>query len=207
MHELGRRAQDILCPRRAVDPRCGRLWRSGRMLRIILDCAKADEIMSQHHYRFCPLCGHTLEDRSFEGKMRRTCAACGFIQFPDPKVAVVALIEQNGCVLLIRRGVEPARGLWALPGGYMDADELPAAALHREVREETGLDVVIGNLLEIFPMVNRGGASLGIVLAFDARPHGEISVLTENDDAEAVGWFGPGDLPAAQPALWMCARS
>ena len=151
--------------------------------------------MSQQRYHFCPLCGHTLEDRPFEGKMRRACAACDFIYFPDPKVAVVALIEESGRVLLIRRGVEPARGLWALPGGYMDAGELPVTALHREVREETGLDVAIGDLLEIFPMVNRGGSSLGLVLAFGARPQGEHIVLVENDDAEAAAWFGPDDLP------------
>lgn len=152
--------------------------------------------MSQQHYHFCPLCGHTLEDRPFEGKLRRTCPACSFVYFPDPKVAVVALVEERGRVLLIRRAVEPARGLWALPGGYMDAGEMPVAALRREVREETGLDVTVGNLLEIFPMVNRGGASLGIVLAFDAHPQGDLSVLAGDDDVDAAAWFGPQDLPA-----------
>ena len=117
--------------------------------------------MSQHLYQFCPRCAHALEDRPFEGKVRRTCSACGFIHFPDPKVAVVALIEANERVLLIRRAVNPGRGLWALPGGYMDAGELPDAALRREVREEVGIDITVGELLEIFPMVN--GKSYGLV--------------------------------------------
>ncbi len=152
--------------------------------------------MSHQRYRFCPQCGHALEDRPFEGKVRRTCPACRFIYFPDPKVAVVALVEESGRVLLIRRGVEPARGLWALPGGYMDAGEMPVAALRREVREETGLEVTVGALLEIFPMVNRGGASLGIVLAFDAHPQGDLAALAGDDDVDEAAWFSPHDLPA-----------
>lgn len=106
--------------------------------------------MSQHLYQFCPRCAYALEDRPFEGKLRRTCPACGFIYFPDPKVAVVALVEANARVLLIRRAVNHGRGLWALPGGYMDAGELPDAALRREVLEEAGIEIVVGELLEIF---------------------------------------------------------
>ncbi|MBW7884870.1 MAG: NUDIX hydrolase [Caldilineaceae bacterium] len=151
--------------------------------------------MSQRSFRYCPFCATPLENRLFEGKMRRSCPACGYIQFPDPKVAVVALIEQGGRVLLIRRGVEPARGMWALPGGYMDAGELPAPALRREVQEEVGLDVTVHELLDIFPMVNSGGASLGIVLAFRAAPAGDTVEVTGQDDVEEAAWFAPADLP------------
>lgn len=153
--------------------------------------------MSQHFYQFCPRCAHALEDRPFEGKVRRTCLTCGFIYFPDPKVAVVALIEAHACVLLIRRAVNPGRGLWALPGGYMDADELPEAALCREVREEAGIDIAVGELLEIFPMVNGGGRSLGFVLAFQARPLDPIVKPIACDDADAAVWFSAKEVPTA----------
>lgn len=153
--------------------------------------------MSQHFYQFCPRCAHALEDRPFEGKVRRTCLACGFIYFPDPKVAVVALIETNARVLLIRRAVNPGRGLWALPGGYMDAGELPEAALRREVSEEVGIDITVGELLEIFPMVNGGGRSLGFVLAFQARPLDPIITPVACDDADAAAWFSAKEVPAA----------
>ena len=152
--------------------------------------------MSQHLYRFCPRCAQALEDRPFEGKLRRVCPACNFIYFPDPKVAVVALIEANQLVLLIRRAVDPARGQWALPGGYMDAGELPVAALQREVSEEVGLDVDVGDLLEIFPMVNSGGASLGIVLAYRAQPRNAVAPLTACDDVDQAAWFSAAELPA-----------
>ncbi|MBE2240021.1 MAG: NUDIX hydrolase [Caldilineaceae bacterium] len=152
--------------------------------------------MSQHLYQYCPRCAHALEDRLFEGKLRRICPVCNFIHFPDPKVAVVALIEAHDRVLLIRRAVNPARGQWALPGGYMDAGELPISALQREVREEVGLEIAVGDLLEIFPMVNGNGASLGIVLAYHARP---LDVHVEPlacDDVDEASWFGPETLPA-----------
>jgi len=153
--------------------------------------------MSQHLYQFCPRCAHALEDRPFEGKVRRTCPACGFIYFPDPKVAVVALIEANARVLLIRRALNPGRGLWALPGGYMDAGELPDAALRREVREEVGIEIAVGGLLEIFPMVNGGGSSLGIVLAFQARPlDPHVNPVACDDAADAV-WFSAQEAPTA----------
>lgn len=153
--------------------------------------------MSQHLYQFCPRCAHALEDRPFEGKLRRTCPACGFIYFPDPKVAVVALIEADARVLLIRRAVDPGRGLWALPGGYMDAGELPDAALRREVAEEVGIEIVVGALLEIFPMVNGAGRSLGIVLAFHAHPLDPRAQPIAGDDADTAAWFAAAETPPA----------
>jgi ADP-ribose pyrophosphatase YjhB (NUDIX family) len=151
--------------------------------------------MSQHLYRFCPRCAHALEDRPFEGKLRRVCPSCGFIHFPDPKVAVVGLIEANDRVLLIRRSVEPARGHWALPGGYMDAGELPVAALRREVREEVGIEIEVRELLDIFSMVNRAGASLGIVLAYRARPLDMAAIPCAGDDVDEAGWFSAEETP------------
>jgi 8-oxo-dGTP diphosphatase len=100
-------------------------------------------------------------------------------------------------ILLIRRDVEPMRGFWALPGGYMDAGEMPAAALERELFEEVGLEVEVGDLIEIFPMVGPGGPSGGIVLAF--RVGVESTAMPElacNDDVCESAWFGPDNLPS-----------
>lgn len=147
-------------------------------------------------YTYCPLCAAPLQERLVEGKLRRACPACGFVQFPDPKVAVVALIEQDGRVLLARRAVDPARGAWALPGGYMDAGEMPMPAVQREVQEEVGLAIEVRELLEIFPMVNSGGLSLGIVLAFRGFPQdGAELAVTGQDDVDEAGWFCPDELP------------
>jgi ADP-ribose pyrophosphatase YjhB (NUDIX family) len=147
-------------------------------------------------YTYCPFCAAVLEERSIEGKLRKVCPVCSFIQFADPKVAVVALVEHDGRVLLARRAVEPARGAWALPGGYMDAGEMPVSAVRREVLEEVSLTIEVHELLDIFPMVNSGGASLGIVLAFRATPRqsAEPTVISQ-DDVDEAGWFRPDELP------------
>jgi len=121
--------------------------------------------------------------------MRRVCPACGFIHFEDPKVAVAAFVENRGRVLLVRRAYNPQRGKWALPAGYVDYGEDPAAAVIREVKEETGLDVAVAGLLSVIGGPAESGASIVItyaatVLGGAARPH---------DDADALLWLSPGD--------------
>jgi ADP-ribose pyrophosphatase YjhB (NUDIX family) len=152
--------------------------------------------MSHTHYSFCPLCATPLTMRIVYGRARPACPACTFVQYPDPKVAVIALVTDNERVLLVQRAVDPARGQWTLPGGYMDAGELPEAALQRELMEEVSLPVSVGQLLEIFPMIVGAGRSQGIVLAYHARPaEAGLTALSCQDDACDAGWFLPHEFP------------
>ena len=151
--------------------------------------------MSRQPFTYCPYCATPLAARTLEHRLRPTCPACGYIYFSDPKVAVIAQVEQAGCVLLVRRAVNPAKGMWALPGGYMDAGEMPEAALRREVLEEVGLAVTVARLLAIYPMVNGNGSSQGIVLAYRAVPLDGETELTPQDDVSEAGWFGQDELP------------
>jgi len=153
-------------------------------------------MMSRQPFTYCPYCATPLEPREFEHRQRPVCPACGFVHFADPKVAVIAQVEYAGRVLLVRRAVNPAKGLWALPGGYMDAGELPEGALRREVLEEVGLAVTVERLLGIYPMTNGAGPSQGIVLAYRAFPADGQTDLTPQDDVSAAAWFGPEELPA-----------
>ena len=127
--------------------------------------------------------------------LRPVCSACGFVQFHDPKVAVIALILHGGRVLLVQRAVDPAKGKWSLPGGYMDAGEMPQEALQRELCEEIGLQVHIDDLLDIFPMVNDVSARIGIVLAFRAFPAESAEIPFAADDVQAAAWFAPQEIP------------
>ena len=146
-------------------------------------------------FRFCPYCaGPIVEEMRFNA-VRPVCSACGFVQFHDPKVAVIGLVLHRGRVLLVQRAVEPGKGKWSLPGGYMDADEMPHKALQRELHEEVGLAAHIGRLLDIFQMVNDKGAAIGIVLAFRAVPANSPEIAFAADDAQAAAWYGPEDLP------------
>lgn len=152
--------------------------------------------MSRANFVYCPYCATALEVREIYRQSRPVCPQCGFVHFPDPKVAVVGLVTQSDQVLLVRRAVDPGKGLWSLPGGYMDAGELPEAALQRELLEEIGLPVTIRSLLTIFPMVGAGGRSQGIVLAYGAVPADPASVALHcDDDVSEAGWFTPTTLP------------
>ncbi len=153
--------------------------------------------MYDQTYRYCPYCATPLERRERFGQVRPVCPACGFVYFQDPKVAVIGFVVRDEKLLLIRRAVDPAKGKWALPGGYMDAGEMPDHALKREMREEVGLDVAIERLLEIYPMAGPGVDARGIVLAYAAIPtnHVDGQSLEAHDDVSEAGWFAPGEIP------------
>lgn len=153
--------------------------------------------MSQLLFNYCPFCAAPLAQRSIYGRVRPVCPACGFVQYHDPKVAVIALVTHGERVLLVQRTINPAKGKWTLPGGYMDAGELPDQALQRELLEEVALPVRVEALLDIFPMVVQNGRSQGIVLAYHATPADEQEVaLRCQDDACDAGWFLAEEFPA-----------
>lgn len=123
------------------------------------------------------------------GKLRRTCPACGYVHFDDPKVAAVVFIECAGKILLVRRAFAPERGKWALPAGYIDYGEHPVQAAIREVREETGLEVEIVGLLDVQGGATEFGASIVIIYAAQVVE----GIAHALDDADQVGWFAPDD--------------
>ena len=74
-------------------------------------------------------------------------------QFPIPSVGVV--VVRDGKALLIRRGNEPARGRWSIPGGVIETGELLHEAARRELREECGIEIEVGPMLQIFESITR----------------------------------------------------
>ena len=139
---------------------------------------------------FCSSCAAPL-DRS---DRHPVCTGCGRTHYRDPKVGVgVVVLDAGGRLLLVRRGVGPGKGLWALPAGFVDADEDPRAAAAREALEETGLVVEVGAVVDVYPGVpdQRGGASFFV--AFEATAVG--GTLQAADDALDARFFGPDDLP------------
>ncbi|MFN8440384.1 MAG: NUDIX hydrolase [Caldilineaceae bacterium] len=146
----------------------------------------------ENDFTFCPRCATRLEVRIFGHEQRSICPACGFVHFRDPKVAVIALITCDQQVLLSRRGVEPQKGKWAIPGGYMDAGEMPEEALRREMREEMRLELGEVGFHSFLPMANKRG----IVLVFAATPASQhCEALAAYDDVSEVRWFGRDSLP------------
>lgn len=104
-------------------------------------------------FRFCPVCGGGLEARRFKPTEpeRLVCTACGFVLYLDPKIAVGTIIDDGESgIVLVRRAIEPGYGKWVFPGGYVDRGEDVLEAAVREAREESGLDVRLEGLVNIY---------------------------------------------------------
>ncbi len=145
---------------------------------------------------FCPQCGHELVEEEAAGRPRPVCPSCGYVVYSNPVPGVGVLCEMDGGLLLIRRGHPPFEGQWALPSGYIEADESSEQAAARECREETGLEV---ELLELFGVDSFSGDLLGsgLVIFYRARPVG--GQLRAGDDAAEAHVFGPEELPEYIP--------
>lgn len=142
--------------------------------------------------QFCPKCATRLESRPMGDKERPACPACGFVFYFNPVVGAGALVEMDGRVVLVRRGVEPKLGYWSLPSGYVEADELAEAAAVRETQEETGLDVEIDDLLGVYSFGRE--PQTGVLILYAAHTVG--GKLQAGDDAQDVRMFSPSEIPA-----------
>src|SRR3990170_1479312 len=114
--------------------------------------------MIETHYRYCPECGAGLESRLLRpgDPARLVCSACAFVFYLDPKVAVGTIIRvADSRLVLVRRAIEPGYGLWVFPGGYVDRGEEITVAAIREAREESGLDVRLDGLINIYSYPQR----------------------------------------------------
>lgn len=117
-----------------------------------------------------------------------------------PVVAVSAAVMESGRLLLVKRGGEPGKGLWSLPGGVLELGETLHDGLVREVREETGLLVDPGPLLGVFEHMVRDGEDRVtyhyILIDYLARPSG--GRLAAGSDAPEAVWI-PLDQARAYP--------
>lgn len=150
--------------------------------------------MSKSLFTFCPYDGARLVARTDgEGRQRPTCSACGFVDYCNPKPCVEIVVEEQGRVLLGRRAFEPSLGLWDILGGFIETDETAEAAVHREIAEESGLQVRITRYLGSFPDVYGPWEVPTLSFAFTAEPIG--GVLRSASDVAELRWFAAEDLP------------
>ena len=143
-------------------------------------------------YRYCPQCGSRLILVERRGRARAYCSPCDAIHYQRLKVGAGALIEREGKLLLLRRAIDPFRGCWNLPAGYVEVDEHPAQAAIRETREETGLLVGANDLVEVY-FLDDDPRGNGLIIVY--RCHVIGGDLEAGDESLAAGWFAPHALP------------
>lgn len=147
---------------------------------------------------YCTRCGSALEPSRLPGdeRERLACRACGLVAYVNPRLVVTTLpITDAGEVVLIRRGIEPGRGLWAQPGGFLEVDETVTEAAIRETFEETGLVVAPG---EIVGLYSRLEAAV-VVVAFEAAIVGGEPRAT--GEATEIVAFAPERIPWSEIAF------
>jgi 8-oxo-dGTP diphosphatase len=139
---------------------------------------------------FCAACGSPTEVRHIEGRPRPVCVNCGQVEFLDPKLAVGVLIARDGRVLLGKRGPgarEP--GKWSFPAGFVERGERVEHAAAREAREETNLDVEIGDLIGLY---SSEGETVVLAVYAATVASGDLQA---GDDLVEIGWFSATELP------------
>jgi ADP-ribose pyrophosphatase YjhB (NUDIX family) len=147
-------------------------------------------------FRYCPDCARPLPGptEAPERVLRQDCPACGAVHYRNAKPTASALVVREGKVLLARRAVEPFANLWDIPGGYLEPWEGPLEGVEREILEETGLRIRVGEVLAILVDTYDDPTLYTLNVYYLAEVvDGEMAAA---DDVSELGWFGPGELPA-----------
>ncbi len=126
--------------------------------------------MHQHdiEFRFCPVCGGNLKLQQVipDEPKRLVCQDCQFIFYLDPKLVACSIVEMREGILLVKRNIEPQKGKWVIPGGYVDRGEQVDKAAIRETKEECGIDIAIERLLGIYSYPGK----VQVVVVYVAHP-------------------------------------
>jgi 8-oxo-dGTP diphosphatase len=128
-----------------------------------------------------------------DGRARWQCPSCGYIQYENPVPGVGVLIEHAGKLVLVQRDRPPREGEWALPSGFIEADESVEQAALREALEETGLELELNELFGVYSFPE-GPPRSGLIIFYLASPRNIVD-LRAGDDARRVGLFAPSEFP------------
>lgn len=145
-------------------------------------------------FRYCPECATPLPSSPSEPFAAQRCPSCGTTHYHNSKPAVEALILRDGQLLLAERAIEPFKGYWDIPGGFLEPGEHPIDGVRREIREETGLEVTLEGPFDV--LIDRYGSSgdytlnlcyVATIVAGEPQPA---------DDVAALRWFPLHSLPS-----------
>ena len=131
---------------------------------------------------------------------RYVCGDCGHIYYSNPKIVVGSVVVHEGRILLCRRAIEPRKGFWTLPAGFLEEHETPQDGARREAKEEAQCDIVLDALLAVYAVARISQVQL-MNRARLAKP--EFGAGEESLEVKLFAW---DDIPwtelAFPSALW-----
>jgi ADP-ribose pyrophosphatase YjhB (NUDIX family) len=147
--------------------------------------------------KYCSHCGAPVHHRIPPGDNlpRYVCDACGTIHYQNPRVVVGCVPEHEERILLCRRGIEPRRGYWTVPAGFMENGETLQQAAAREAREEALAEVAIGSLLSVVHVLHAEQVHVFFRASLPAASYGVGAESLE------VMLVRPADIPWADIAF------
>lgn len=150
-------------------------------------------------YPLSPVFTRTVPDG--DTHERAVCETCGFVNYENPKIVVGSVVRHEGRILLCRRAIEPRRGYWTVPAGFLELHETPEDGARREAREEANAVLHLGGLLAIYSVPRLSQVQL-IYRATFAEPG--FSAGEESLDVRLFAWDEiPWDDIAFPTVHWM----
>ncbi|UCF69671.1 MAG: aspartate 1-decarboxylase [candidate division WOR-3 bacterium] len=145
------------------------------------------------NHKFCPICRCNLSSKQINEVTRIACPKCGWIHYANPLPSAVAFImNDDEEILLVKRGIKPGKGRWALPSGFIEENETAEETVLRELREETGIK---GTPIDLIGVYNERTSYYGNVLLIAYRIAQRGGSLYPGTDATDARFFSLNKLP------------
>lgn len=140
---------------------------------------------------YCSHCGIRVSQEipSGDNRLRDVCHGCGMIHYENPRIVAGCLPIYNNKVLLCRRAIEPRKGLWTLPGGFLELGETIEEGAVRETLEEAGANVQATLLYTLFNVLHVGQLSLFFLADMSSSDY------SAGEESQEVGLFDEQDIP------------
>jgi len=126
---------------------------------------------------------------------RFVCGDCGHIYYTNPKIVVGSVVTCGDRILMCRRAIEPRKGFWTLPAGYLEEHETPEDGARREAREEALCDIVLDGLLAVYSIPRLSQVQLMYRARLDTEQYG---AGTESLETKLFSW---DDIPWTEIAF------
>lgn len=143
-------------------------------------------------FRFCPNCGSQLDSSTSDPEV--TCDSCGDTWYRNPAPTVGCVLLRDGKALISKRGSEPFKDRFDVPGGFLEPGEEAIEGLKREIKEELGVEIAtsIADCLQIEP--HRYGPDGDWTLAIGFKGSIAKGEPSPSDDVAAIEWVGLSEL-------------